>query len=327
MLDRLRRAIEPSRTSFLPRRGRRPLGDWIFLGVTAAAALALVALTVALVVILVQGSWLTLGQYGPAFLWRSVWRPGLNVNLYGALPFIAGTLITSLLALLLAVPVSLGVAIFISEHAPSGLRGGLSAVVDLLAAVPSVVFGFWGLWVLVPFMHTTLEPLLGSLTPGNPLTSGSTPGTGILTASIVLAVMILPTITAVSREVMQSVPQSQREAALSLGATRWETIRIGVVKYSRSGIVGAIILGLGRAMGETMAVTMTIGNQDAIPTSLFSQGQTMASLIANEFLDPTGPLDKSALLEIALILLAITFAVNVVARGLVWGLTHRGNVA
>ncbi len=304
--------------------GRRSIGDWIFLGIVAFAALLLAVMAAVLVGVLVQSSWPSLTRYGIGFLWGPVWNSNTKYNSFGALPFVEGTLVTSFLGLLLALPVSIGVAIFLSEQAPSWVRTPLGAVVDLLAAVPSVVFGFWGLYVLVPIMQHSVEPDMQAVLGSSALFGGTTPGTGIFTAGVVLAIMIIPTISAVSREVLLAVPQSQREAALSVGATKWEAIRIGVLKYSRAGILGAVILGLGRAIGETIAVTMVIGNRDSTFTSLFSQGQTMASLIANEFLDPTSPIDKSALIEIGLLLLVVTILVNIVARGLIWRLTKGG---
>jgi phosphate transport system permease protein len=322
---RSRRPLGASLNQFFRRKtGRRSIGDWIFLGIVAFAALLLAVMAAVLVGVLVQSSWPSLTRYGIGFLWGPVWNSNTKYNIFGALPFVEGTLVTSFLGLLLALPVSIGVAIFLSEQAPAWVRTPLGAVVDLLAAVPSVVFGFWGLYVLVPIMQHTVEPEMQVVLGSSALFGGTTPGTGIFTAGVVLAIMIIPTISAVSREVLLAVPQSQREAALSVGATKWEAIRIGVLKYSRAGILGAVILGLGRAIGETIAVTMVIGNRDGTFTSLFAQGQTMASLIANEFLDPTSPIDKSALIEIGLLLLVVTIMVNIVARGLIWRLTKGG---
>lgn len=288
-------------------------GDKIFLGLTLATAVVLIGIFLALVVILAEGSWLSITTIGVGFVWGQLWEPG-NAQVFGAMPFIAGTLITSLIGLLIAVPVSLGIAIFLSEQSPAWLREPLTYLVELLAAVPSIIYGLWGFFVLGPYLGANVYPQLQQLFPGNPLFAGAITGYGILTSGIILAIMIIPTISALSRESMGVVPQAQREAALSLGATKWESTRMGVLKYARSGIFGAVILGLGRAVGETMAVTMTIGNDDVIPKSLFSSGQSMASLLANEFQDPTSPLDKAALVEIALVLLVISLIINVGAR-------------
>ncbi len=252
-------------------------------------------------------------QFGPGFLSGTIWDPVSAV--YGALPFVYGTLVTSAIALLLGVPVSLGIAIFLSELSPAWLRGPLGYVVELLAAIPSVVYGFWALFVLAPVMRDSIEPAIQSVLGFLPLFQGPTIGTDKFTAGVVLAVMIIPTISAVSREALYVVPQSQREAALSLGATRWETTRRAVLTYARSGIFGAIILGLGRAVGETMAVTMTIGNKNAISVSLFDQGQSIASLLANSWGEASSdPLESGALLELALVLMLLALVINTVAR-------------
>ena len=253
-----------------------------------------------------------LQHFGLGFLGGTTWDPVSAV--YGALPFIYGTLVTSAIALLLGVPVSLGIAIFLSELSPLWLRGPLTYVVELLAAVPSVIYGFWALFVLSPVMRTYVEPGLKATLGFLPIFQGPAIGTDKLTAGIVLAIMIIPTISAISREALLVVPQSQREAALSLGATRWETTRKAVLTYARSGIFGAVILGLGRAVGETMAVTMTIGNRNAITTSLFDQGQSIASLIANSWGEASDPLEIGALLELALVLLLMALTINVLAR-------------
>ncbi len=305
-------------------RTRSGLLDGLFRYLTAAFALGVVALLAAFLVVLLEGSQLTLIRYGFAFLTSSNWDP--NHAIFGALPFIVGTLLTSAIALLIAVPLSLGIAIFLSELAPGWLATPLGYLVELLAAVPSVVYGFWGFAVLVPFMRFHVDPYLagGNQAVSNtihyqlPFFAGNASGSDVLTASVILAIMIIPTISAVSREALQAVPSSQREAALSLGATRWEATRTGVLTYARIGILGAVILGLGRAVGETMAVTMTIGNHDALPVSLFSQGQTIASLIATEFFAyPPGSAEVSALIEAGLVLLLITLLINVFARLLV----------
>jgi phosphate transport system permease protein len=300
-----------------------------FLGLTLAVALGLLALLVTFILVLLNASRLAIDRFGLALLGESYWAPSLGQ--YGYLPFIDGTLITAAVALLIAVPISLGIAIFLSELAPSWLSEPIGYVVELLAAVPSVIFGFWGIYVLVPIMRTSIDPALAAanttvnrgLHVNIPLFTGPILGSGVLTAGVILAVMIIPTISAISREALRAVPAPQREAALGLGATNWEATRISVLSYARIGIIGAIILGLGRAVGETMAVTMVIGNSDFVPNSLFSQGQTIASLIANEFLSTyTNPLSASAFLEAALVLLLITLAINIGARLMVWRLVR-----
>lgn len=241
-------------------------------------------------------------------------------NVYGALPFVVGTLLTSAIGLLFAVPVALAVAIFLSQLAPVRARFALATTVDLLAAVPSVVFGFWAVIVLVPLMGTTVEPGIQSVFGAVGPFSGHPHGLDVFTAGIVLAIMILPTISAVSREAMAAVPRVQREAALSLGATRWEATRLAVLGPAWSGIIGAILLGLGRALGETIAVTLVVGNINQIPPSLFGPGQTIASLLANDLTSATaqGPTQFAALIELGLVLLLVTLAVNVLARLLIW---------
>jgi phosphate transport system permease protein len=239
-------------------------------------------------------------------------------NQFGALPLIFGTLASSLIALLIAVPLALGVAIFLTEFAPRAVRQPVGYVVELLAAVPSVVYGLWGIFFLIPVLRKTLFPLLRSLFGFLPFFQGAIYGPSMLTAGIILAIMIMPYIMSVSREVLQAVPVSQREAALALGATRWEAARSAVVPYARSGIVGAVILGLGRALGETMAVTMVIGNRHEISASLFAPGYTMAAAIANEFAEAASDIHFASLAYVALVLFGVTVVVNALARLLIW---------
>ena len=262
--------------------------------------------------------WPALRRFGFGFLTSSDWNAVSGS--FGAAPALYGTLVSSALALLIATPLALGVAIFLSEFAPPWLRQPVAFLVDLLAAVPSVVYGLWGVFVLVPLLRSHVMPFLAdTLHLGDtPLFSGPAYGPSMLAAGLILAIMILPYISAVAREVLLAVPRSQREAALALGATRWETIRDAVVPYARSGILGGIILGLGRALGETMAVTMVIGNRHEIATSLFAPGYTISSLIANEFSEATDDLHLAALMALGTVLFVITLVVNAVARWLVW---------
>ncbi len=245
---------------------------------------------------------------------------------FGALPFIYGTLVSSFLALLLAVPLSVGVATFTTELCPRKLRSLLSYMVELLAAIPSVIYGLWGIFVLVPILRLYVEPFLAKYFGWTGLFGGPQFGLGMLGAGVILAIMIIPVITSITREVMSAVPTAQREGVLAIGATRWEMIRVGVLRNARTGIMGAIILGLGRALGETMAVTMLIGNRPEIAKSLFAPGYTLASVIANEFSEAADDLYLSALVEIGLALFVITLLVNVVAQLMVWSIT-RGNAA
>jgi len=281
---------------------------------------AVVALLGLIVYQLVVGSELSWHAFGWKFFGQSDWNP--VEDSYGALPFIYGTIVSSLLALVIAVPLSLGVAVFITEMCPIGLRGILSFTTELLAAIPSVVYGLWAIFVLVPVIREYVEPFLAKTLGWTGLFSGPPYGIGMLAAGVILAIMIIPIISSITREVLTVVPQHQREAVLALGATRWEMIRMGVLRNARAGIVGAIILGLGRALGETMAVTMVIGNRPEIAKSLFAPGYTMASVLANEFTEATGDLYLSALIEIGLALFFVTIVVNALARFMVWSVTR-----
>ena len=302
------------------------LGDGIFRGIVMAAAIAIVVLIAALVASLIRGSGLSIEQFGASFFTTSVWDPVHQI--FGALPFIYGTLVTSAIALVLGVPVSIGVAIFLSETMKERRRIGdlLGSVVELLAAVPSVVFGLWALFILSPFVKTYVETPLSKYLGFFPVFKGTPFGLDFLTAGIILAIMIIPTVSAISREVLRAVPNSQREAMIGLGATRWETIQRSVLPFARSGIFGAIILGLGRAVGETMAVTMVIGNSPSISASLLHPGYTLSSVIANEFTEATYPLYVSALIEIGLTLFILALVINVFARLLVWRITRFSKV-
>jgi phosphate transport system permease protein len=269
---------------------------------------------------LISSSRLSLHAFGGKFFFSQSWDP-VN-DQFGALPFIYGTLVSSLLALIIAVPLSLGVAVFVTEMCPRSLRGIISFLVELLAAIPSVIYGLWAIFILVPILRLHVEPWLARYLGWSGLFEGAPFGIGMLAAGIILAIMIIPIVASITREVLTAVPRQQREAVLALGATRWEMIRMGVLRNARAGILGGVILGLGRALGETMAVTMVIGNRPEIARSLFAPGYTMASVIANEFSEATGDLYLSALVEIGLALFLVTIIVNALARLLVWSVTR-----
>jgi phosphate transport system permease protein len=300
----------------------RAWGDRVFRTVLTLAALAIPLLMVLLTWELWVGARPAVERYGLGFLVSTEWNPVSEE--FGALPLIFGTLVSSLLALLIAVPLSLGVAIFLVEFAPERIRAPIAFVIELLAAIPSVVYGLWGIYVLIPFLRATVYPFLRETLGFLPLFDGVIYGPSMLTAAIILAIMVMPYIMAVSREVLLAVPASQREAALALGATRWEAIVTAVVPYARSGIIGAIILGLGRALGETMAVTMVIGNRHEIAASLFAPGYTLAAAIANEFAEAAKDIHLAALSYVALVLFAVTLLVNALARLLIWRVARGG---
>ncbi len=292
-------------------------GDRIFKWTLIAAASTIPALLLALLVELSRGAWPALREFGASFIVSSTWDPIAGV--FGAWPAIFGTLLTSLLALTMAVPLALGVAIYLTEFAPSAIRRPVATVIELLAAIPSVVYGLWGIFVLIPFLQAHVFPRLEKWFGFLPIFEGPIYGPSVLAAALILTIMIVPFIMSVSREVLLAVPSTQREAALALGATRWEAVSTAVVPYAKSGIIGAIILGLGRALGETMAVTMLIGNRHEVAASLFAPGYSMAAVIANEFADAAGgPLHESALMYMALLLFALTVLVNAAARLMIW---------
>jgi phosphate transport system permease protein len=305
---------------FLRKRGSGHIADSTFAAVMLLCALSIFAIVIFILSILILRSHLSLAQFGWKFFTRSAWDPVSGD--FGALPFIYGTLATSFLALLMAVPLALGVAIFLTELCPQALRAPISFLTELLAAIPSVVYGLWALVVLVPLMRDVIGPFLVKFLGWTTLFDGANFGVGLLTASMILAIMVLPIISSLTRDIMNAVPNSQREAVLALGATRWEMIRIGVLRNSRIGIVGAIMLGLGRALGETMAVTMVIGNHPNISKSLFAPANTLASVIAGEFSEATSDLYLSALIEIGLALFLVTIVVNAIARLMVWAVTR-----
>lgn len=290
------------------------MGDPVFKYSVMAVAFLTLILVWFLVVMMILDARESIEEFGLGFLVGGLWDP--NQDIYGALPFVFGTLLTSAMAIAIGVPLSVGVAIYLSELAPPWLREPLSFLVELLAAVPSVIYGLWAMYALRPIMVDTIEPFFSTILGWTPFFEGEPVGLDKFSAGIILAIMIIPTVASVSKEAMMAVPNSQREAALSLGATKYETTRMAVLTYARSGIFGACILGLGRAIGETMAVTMTIGNANIISWSLLDPGQTMSSLIANNWGEAEG-LQLSALIEIGIVLFIIALIVNVFARLLV----------
>ncbi len=294
-------------------------GDRAFYGACLVGALSIGVLLLLVAYQLYHGSYLAREEFGWRFLVSSTWDP--VEEQYGALPFIYGTFATSLIGLLIAVPLSVGTAIYLTELAPIRLRQPLVSVIEMLAAVPSVIWGLWGIFVLVPFLRADIYPFLQKTFGFLPLFQGPIYGIGVLTGGIIVAIMILPIVTSVSREVVRSVPNLQREAAYGLGATRWEVTRIAVLSYARRGIFGAAVLGLGRALGETMAITMVIGNSSDIAKSLFAPGYTMASVIANEFTEATTDRYLSALFEIGLVLLGFTILINIFAEMMIRAIT------
>ncbi len=296
------------------------LPDKLFGWTMRLCGLAVVSLLALIVWELVLRSQLSWHAFGWKFFVQSDWNP--VEEQFGALPFIYGTLVSSLLSLVIAVPLAVGVAVFITEMCPVALRGILSFTTELLAAIPSVIYGLWAIFVLVPLLRAYVQPFLATTLGWTGLFTGPPYGIGMLAAGVILAIMIIPIISSITREVLTVVPQHQREAVLALGATRWEMIRMGVLRNARAGIVGAVILGLGRALGETMAVTMVIGNRPEIAKSLFAPGYTMASVLANEFTEATGNIYLSALIEIGLALFLVTIVVNALARLMVWSVTR-----
>lgn len=309
-------AVPQARRSMLPALSLRDrLSDRAFRLLTLLCSLAIIGIVLFLLVQLSIESKGTIHKFGLKFLTISDWDP-VNDN-YGALPFLYGTLVTSAVALCISVPLGLGLAIFINEMCPLRLRPYVSFLTELLAAIPSVIYGMWAIFVLVPLMRQYFMPGAQKYLGWTHLFNGAPYGIGLGTAGVVLSIMVLPLISSVSRDVMAAVPKHQREGALALGATRWEMIRMAIIGNSKTGIFGAIILGLGRALGETMAVTMVIGNVPQIVKSLLAPGDTLASVIANQFTEATGDLYRSALIELGLVLLLMTLVVNVIARLLV----------
>jgi len=296
-------------------------GDRVFEAAVSVLAACVPLLLLGIIALLLLDALPALLRFGGAFLTQTTWDP--VHERFGAAAYVYGTVITSLIALILAAPIGVGCALFIAEYAPLWLRAPVSFLIELLAAIPSIIYGLWGFFILAPLMRGAIEPFLkntvGPLPVIGALFSGPAVGRDLLVAGVILSVMILPTITAVSREILRAVPDTQREGMLALGATRWETIRKAVLPYARAGIVGAAILGLARALGETMAVTMVIGNSSTqIRASLFTPGYTMASAIANQFTEADTEIYFSAIVAVALVLLAVAAVMNILARQLVW---------
>ncbi|MBP7214069.1 MAG: phosphate ABC transporter permease subunit PstC [Candidatus Kapabacteria bacterium] len=301
-------------------RKSRNLGDFIFNNLTKFFASLLLLLVILMGFMMYLQALPSIQKFGWGFLTSMEWDP-VQEN-YGALPFIFGTLYSSLLAILIALPLSVGIAIFLSEFSPKWLEGPLSMLVELLAAIPSIVYGLFGMFVIAPWLRQTIEPFLGDKLGNIFLFKGPPYGLGMLAGVLILTIMILPIITSISRDVLKAIPDSQREASFALGATKWETVKI-ILASGKSGILGAALLGLGRAVGETMAVTMVIGNNPQISTSLFAPGYTMPSVIANEFTEATSDLYLSSLIEIAFLLFILTIILNSIARLIVWSITKK----
>lgn len=309
----LRVEVSPIKTtSHFRKRADVHFSDWLFAWGVKVASGGIGVLLLLIGFFLLIEAWPALRQFGFNFMGSSTWDPVHEV--FGAFPVIFGTIASSTLATLIAAPLSIGVALFLNELAPAWIALPLGFLVEMLAAIPSVVYGLWGIFVLAPWLRTRVEPILERFLGFIPLFQGPRYGVGMLAAGVILAIMITPTIFTLCREIFKSVPTTQREAALALGATRWEMMRVSILKTTRSGVYGAIILGLGRALGETMAVTMVIGNRAKIAASLFAPSQTMASVIANEYAEATSDLHLAALIEIGLVLYIITFIMNSLAR-------------
>jgi phosphate transport system permease protein len=301
--------------------GVRAIGDRVFNLTTLALALVVLVLLFGLTLELFAHSMPAIKAFGLRFLISTEWDPATDQ--YGALPFIYGTVVSSLVALLIAVPLALGVALCLSEMAPLWLSHKLGFLVELLAAIPSVVYGLWGIFVLGPWLRDYVDPILARYLGFLPFFQGPRISVSMFTASVVLAIMVLPYISAVCTDVFRVVPQTQREAAYALGATKWEMVRLAVLPFGVSGVIGAVILGLGRALGETIAVAMVIGNRPEISASIFMPSSTLASVIANEFVEATSALNLAALVELGLVLLLLGLILNIAARALVYSTTQR----
>jgi phosphate transport system permease protein len=296
-------------------------GDTVFRGITLLFACSIIAILLLMTVEMVKESLPSISRFGWKFITGSTWDAVQED--FASLPYLYGSVVSSILAILLATPLSVGTALFITELAPRRIGAATAALVELLAAIPSVIYGLWAILVMTPWLQSSVEPFLIKHFGFLPFFRGAPYGVSMLAAVFILMIMIVPIITSITKEVLMAVPPSQKEAAIALGATRWEMIRIAVLPYGRSGILGAVILGLGRAIGETMAVTMVIGNTPKISLSLLSPAYTMPSVIANEFAETTTKMHASALMEIGLILLVVTLVINFLARLLLWSVTRK----
>ncbi|MBN1633458.1 MAG: phosphate ABC transporter permease subunit PstC [Ignavibacteria bacterium] len=301
-------------------RSKKKIADIIFENITLLFAASIIFIVLLIIYEMFKDSEESRNMFSWGFIFVDDWDSVKES--YGALSFIYGTIVSSLIALFMALPVSIGVAIFLSELAKTAIRTTISFMVEILAAIPSIIYGFWGIFALAPFMRETVQPFLQSVLGFIPFFQGNIYGFGMLTAGIILAIMITPIITSITRDVLRAIPVSQREAAYSLGSTRWEAIKMALLN-AKSGILGATVLGLGRAIGETMAVTMVIGNRAQIKASLFEPAYSMASVIANEFAEASGSLHISALIEVGLILFGVTFIINSLARFLIFSVTYK----
>ncbi len=309
--------IHKLNTKYFSRLKWQITGDSLFKVIGALFASSILLLLGLMVYELINGSWLSIQTFGLSFILGTKWDPAIS-RVFGAFPLILGTIVTSAIALLIGVPISFGIGLTLSEYMPKKFGFAISFLVELLAAVPSVIYGLWGIFVLIPFLRDHIYSPMQMLFGFIPVFSGPIYGGGVLTGGIVLAIMIIPTVSAVMRDLFSAVPNSQREAMIALGATKWETVKT-VISYARSGVIGAVILGLGRAIGETMAVTMVIGNKFQVwPSSLFDAWYTMSAIIANELLEATYDLYVSALMNVALVLLFVTLLVNIFSRLIVW---------
>jgi phosphate transport system permease protein len=288
------------------------LGDLVFSYFLRTLSFGLASLLAVIGFFLFRGAFASISRYGWSFVTESVWDPVQEI--FGSAPVLYGTLVSSLIAVMIAAPLSVGIALFLNEVVPPKIGRAIGFLVEMLAAIPSVVYGLWGIFVLAPWLRTRIEPILAQDLGWIPIFSGPYYGVGMLAAGLILSIMIIPTVFSISREIFKTIPTAQREAALALGATRWEMMKISILGSSKSGIGGAIILGLGRALGETMAVTMVIGNRAEISASLLAPGQTMASVIANEYAEATSDIHLSALIEIGFLLFVVTFIINAFAR-------------
>jgi phosphate transport system permease protein len=300
-------------------------GDRVFEALTTALAASVPLLLLAIVLLLLVDALPALQRFGATFVTGTTWDP--VDEKFGAAAYVYGTVVTSVIALLIAAPIGVGCALFVAEYAPLWMRGPVSFLIELLAAIPSIIYGLWGFFILAPVMRGAIEPFLknalGNVPVVGALFSGPAVGRDLLVAGVILSIMILPTVTAVSREILRAVPDTQREGMLALGATKWETIRKAVLPYARGGIIGAAILGLARALGETMAVTMVIGNSSTqIRASLFTPGYTMASAIANQFTEADKAIYFSAIVAVALVLMLVAAVMNILARLLVWSVAR-----